>query len=438
MLNKDYFVEGQPYELALFDLPATQTAVENIKMENIQPTSAITENSPILFTISGQNVMEYLDLSRTQMYVKLRVKHKDGSSLIAGEDVSPVSLLLQALFSQVDVSIQGKVLSSSSGYYPYKAYMQTLLKYGSDAKNSQLSTQLWLKDTASHLDDVDFTNGDNTNGIVRMAYIKESRVVDLQGPILHDLFQVKRYILNQVGIGVKFHRSSPAFCLLSNESKEYKIDIEEMVLRVAKVQVNPAVITAHNAMLNTTNAKYPHTKMEMASTVLGKGTLNFSWNQVFQDECPNKVIVGFVCSEATSGGSLTKNPWNFQNYGLTQIGISVDGVPVHGGPMQVSYDATNGNAVTQVLTNLLDTTKKWLNDEGIDLSRDDIAGGFALYAFDTQPDFDGNDYLSLKRQGIVRIDAQFKTALPHTVNCIVLAEKQGYFEISQSRDVILT
>jgi hypothetical protein len=40
--------------------------------------------------------------------------------------------------------------------------MQTLLKCGSDAKNSQLSTQLWMKDTTSELDDV----GRTEHGIV--------------------------------------------------------------------------------------------------------------------------------------------------------------------------------------------------------------------------------------------------------------------------------
>lgn len=105
--------------------------------------------------------------------------------------------------------------------------------------------------------------------------------------------------------------------------------------------------------------------------------------------------------------------------------------------MQISYDSTNGYTATRVLTNLLESTKKWLNNEGMELSRNDIPGGFALYTFDTQPDFDGNEYLTLKKQGNVRIDAHFNTALPHTVNCIVLAERQGYFEISQSRDVII-
>lgn len=435
MLNKDFFTEGQITELDIFDLPPTQTGIENIKMENILPTSTISNDSPILFNISSQNGMEYLDLSRSQMCVKLKVKHQDGTDLADDESVAPVCLFLQALFSQIDVSIQGKVLSSNSGFYPYKAYIQSLLKYGSEAKKSQLCTQLWLKDTAGAFDDVDFENGDNTNGVVRMNYIAKSKVLDLQGPILHDLFQINRYLINQVGIGVKFLRTKPEFCLLSNATKDYRIDIEQMILRVAKIQVNPAVITAHNAMLNVTNAKYPYTKTEITSMTLSKGTLNFTWNNIFQDICPNKIIVGFVCSEATSTGSLKKNPWNFANYNLSHISLSIDGTPINGGPTQISYNASSGYTITPILTGLLDTTRKWMSDSGIDLTREDIPQGFALYAFDTQPDFIGNEYLSLQKQGNIRIDVSFASSLPHTVNCIVFAERQGYFEITQSRDV---
>ena len=116
---------------------------------------------------------------------------------------------------------------------------------------------------------------------------------------------------------------------------------------MCKVQVNPAIFTAHNAMLSSTNAKYPYTKTEKASMILAKDTLNFPWNQVFQDSCSNRVFVTFVCSEVTSGGSLTKNPWNFQNYNLSQISVSVDEAPVNGGPMQISNDSTNGYIITR-------------------------------------------------------------------------------------------
>lgn len=122
MLNKDFFIEGQPSALALFDLPPTQTGVENIKMENIQPTSTISENSPILFDISDQNGMEYLDLMRSRIYVKLRVKHKDGTKLAPKEDVAPVNLFLVLIFpgrckhSRKGLVINFRVLSIQSLY----------------------------------------------------------------------------------------------------------------------------------------------------------------------------------------------------------------------------------------------------------------------------------------------------------------------------------
>jgi hypothetical protein len=49
------------------------------RFRNVLPTSTISENSPILFDISGQNGMEYLDLMSDQMYVKMRVTHEDGT-----------------------------------------------------------------------------------------------------------------------------------------------------------------------------------------------------------------------------------------------------------------------------------------------------------------------------------------------------------------------
>ncbi|CAC5399946.1 unnamed protein product [Mytilus coruscus] len=109
MLNKQFFVEGQPSELSLFDLPPTQVGVENIRMENVRPTSTITDSSPILFDISGQNGLEYLDLFNSQIHVKLRVLHDNNSVLAADENVAPVNLFMQSLFSQIDVSIQEKL-----------------------------------------------------------------------------------------------------------------------------------------------------------------------------------------------------------------------------------------------------------------------------------------------------------------------------------------
>ena len=52
--------------------------------------------------------------------------------------VGPTNLLLNSLFSQVDVFFNDKLISSSSNTYAYRAYLETLLNYGKAAKNHNL------------------------------------------------------------------------------------------------------------------------------------------------------------------------------------------------------------------------------------------------------------------------------------------------------------
>ncbi|CAC5409973.1 unnamed protein product [Mytilus coruscus] len=147
---------------------------------------------------------------------------------------------------QEDVTIQNKLVTSTTTHYPYKSMIQTLLSYGSDAKKSQLTTQLWIKDKTGHYDDCDVKNGTNTSLYNRSLYLSESQTCDLEGPLLHDLFNLDRYILNGVAINVKLYRSRPEFCLLTNEANpNFEVVIEDIALKVCKLQVNPSIITAH-------------------------------------------------------------------------------------------------------------------------------------------------------------------------------------------------
>lgn len=88
--------------------------------------------------------MDYLDLKNSQIYVK--VKKHDGSNL-STEKVGPANLFLHCLFSSVEVTLQNKA-SFSCNYYPYRAYIQTLLNYGDDALSPQMQTQAWCIDDA--------------------------------------------------------------------------------------------------------------------------------------------------------------------------------------------------------------------------------------------------------------------------------------------------
>lgn len=436
-LTTEGFHEAQPSGLDLFSLPPTQTAVSNMYYDEQRSTSQLTGNAPIEFTIAAQNSLEYVDLKRSKLYLRVRIKHANGSFLKATEYVGPVNLFLQSLFSQVDVTIQNKLVTSTTTHYPYKSMIQTLLSYGSDAKKSQLTTQLWIKDKTGHYDDCDVKNGTNASLYNRSLYLSESQTCDLEGPLLHDLFNLDRYILNGVAINVKLYRSRPEFCLLTNEANpNFEVVIEDIALNVCKLQVNPSVITAHAEKLKSTNAKYPFTRTEVRLISIPGGSLSFNYNNLFNGLRPTRVVIGFVDS-AAAAGSYTLNPFNFQHFNLSQLALKLNQVPVTGNIMQLNYD-TKGRATLPAFTSMFEVTNKWMRDSGNSLNRDDIAGGNAFYCFDVEPNFsDEGHYLNLLKQGTCSIEAVFKKPLKKATACVVYAEYPSYFEINLERGIIL-
>ena len=414
-INPDFFIEAQPSELNIFNLVPTQTAIEKIYYQQVLPINQISDSSAILFTVTGQNGMEFIDTRNSFMSIKARVVHTDGSVLVPSEVVGPVNLLAHALFEQVDATVQGKFISSATGHYPYKAMIQTLLRYGSDSKTSYLTASMFYKDTPGHIDDDDAKTGNNEGFIKRAGFFKESRLVHMIAPICIDLFQIDRYIINQVALNLKFYRSKPEFYLMSDAmNPNFKIKIEEMVLNICKVQVNPAVIYAQSQVLDTTNAKYPYLKTEVRVSALSQGQVNF-----------------------TAAGSFQTSPWNFQGFDLSDITVFVDNIPALGNPIRVNFDKTSGSDCTEAFHWMLKSTGKWLTDSGNQLELDDIANGYAMFVYDLEPSFHERGYLPLLKQGIVKITANFSKPLPVPVSCIIYTEGLGYFEINQSRDVVV-
>lgn len=80
-LTTEGFQEAQPSELSLFSVPPSQTAIDKVYYQEVRSTSQINGNSPIEFIISGQNGMEFLDLRRSKLYVKVKIVHADGKAL---------------------------------------------------------------------------------------------------------------------------------------------------------------------------------------------------------------------------------------------------------------------------------------------------------------------------------------------------------------------
>jgi hypothetical protein len=130
--------------------------------------------------------------------------------------VGPVNMLPHALWKSIAVSINGTEVSSfNQANYAYKAYLQTLLGYGSNAKRTTLKVGSHFEmDTADQFESTVIHNPPvpylqaiagaavqdavvgNTNA-VNMGWNKRrelhgnSNSVDFMFPLVHDFFQVK-------------------------------------------------------------------------------------------------------------------------------------------------------------------------------------------------------------------------------------------------------
>lgn len=258
-------------------------------------------------------------------------------------------------------------------------------------------------------------------------------MLDLQGPLFHDFFQLPRYMLNQVDVKLKLYRSSPAFCLLSGETDPgYKIEILDIYLLARKVKVAPSVIYGHNEMLNHNNALYFYPKTDTRIQTISTGSTVFTWDNVFTQKKPDKVVIGFVKSVSTSGNNKA-NPFDFLNCNITSICLYADGMPVMGNPLKLNFD--KGAEIVRAYTNLFVLTNKWNNNEGNGISREQFVRGCTLFAFDLNSFF--NDYLPLLTTANLALQVQFGTPLTESIACIVFSEAIGYFEITKSRDVII-
>jgi len=142
-------------ELDLFSVPPTQTSMAQGSWVEYHPMTTVTDGSPIEFDISGTGE-DYIDFANTMLYVKAKVTLNNGNDLAANAAVGPVNLFLHSLFSQVDISQNGTLITASTNTYPYRALLETLLSYGEDAKKTQLTSALFYKDQAGRMDSVDF------------------------------------------------------------------------------------------------------------------------------------------------------------------------------------------------------------------------------------------------------------------------------------------
>ena len=416
--------------LDLFALPPTQTAVQDGLWVEYHPLATLAAGAPIEFAVSGATA-DYIDLSNTYLYVKAKVLRQDGTNPPADAVFAPVNYWLHSLFSQVDVSLNNILVTPSENTYPYRAYIESTLNYGREAKTTHLTSALYYQDTANHLESLNRAENDGFRQ--RNAQAAAGREVDMIGRLHCDIFHQERYLLNGVDVKIRLIPSKSTFNLMAAADATFKSIITHASMFVRKVRLNPAVTLSHAKALERGTAKYPLKRVVVKTFSIPRGNVSVVQDNLFLSQTPNRLVIGLVDSAAFNGES-TSNPFNFQTLGLSFLSLYLDGKQVPSKPLQPNF--VTGQYVRSFF-NLMVSSGLANQDAGSNISRQDFAGGFALYSMDLTPSLiDDNQLFELVKSGALRMELKFDAPLLRSVTVVVWAEMDSVLEIDRNRTVL--
>jgi hypothetical protein len=111
-------------------------------------------------TITIESSPHFLDLSKAQLYAKIKVykfnKETDAMAELTNTDtISLTNNTLHSLWSQADLFLNDKKIENKM-LYGLQSYVQDLMNYSNEAKESSLQAQGWFTDTPGELNNVTF------------------------------------------------------------------------------------------------------------------------------------------------------------------------------------------------------------------------------------------------------------------------------------------
>ncbi|KAF4524514.1 hypothetical protein B566_EDAN011525 [Ephemera danica] len=406
-------------ELDLFALPPTQLSIDNAEVLHYKPMVSLESDAPIAFSYQ-----------LTFLFIKAHITDAAGEKIGAADAVGPVNNFLYSMFSDVVVSLNGKMLSSPCNLFGYRKYLEILYNYNLEAKGTHQTMSLFSKDSPCKMDDL----ADNEGLKTRSEHTEAGKTVSMLGRLDVDILGQNKYLVNGVSIGVNLARAKSSFCLMSSGASKYDVKITDATLLVRRMKLAQSVALALEKVLLTSTAKYATTRVEMKSYTVPSGLLTFNMDNIFMGQLPVRLICVMTSNESVNG-SYKKNPYNFKHYDINFLNLTKDGAPLNSKPFQLSFSRTSPDFI-QSYFSTFQGTGIGTKDDGYDISRTEYPNGYFANVYDLTVDGSASSHQwSLRKNGTIGLEAHFTNALPEAINVIIYGEFQNLIEIDHERRI---
>lgn len=416
--------------LCLFDEQDVQMDIINTVVTDFHPQNTITSGGPIEFVVLG-TPDDYIDLGDIRMLLRLSIKKTDGKAWDADDKVSFVNLPIASVFQDVFLKIGDTQVEGGQHVYPYNAYLSTLLQFHPSAKKTHLQSWGWNEDTPDKFDDAT-----NEGLLIRNAETLKGKVWELMGPLYLDMTHQARYLLPNTNLYIKLLPAKSVFALQCLGTRTgYEFAIEKCILYVPRVSVTDSVISGHRKGLEKYNAKYILNHVNISTFTITKENLNYIKDGLFPSQVPKMLVVGLLEHDAFNG-NIKKSPFNFQHFNLNKIALYRDGELIPGQIFTPDYDE---DYFTAAYNNTMQTLNYYNTDDSNGITLEHFKSGYNLYAFNLTPDNTvQGPHRHLMRTGSLRLEVNFKKALPGPITVMLFAIIDAKLEITKTHDVIMS
>ena len=293
--------------LQLFKKPETDYSIESYRMVTIQPTT--TGINPMEFIIP--KLESFVNLNRSYFTMELQMKKSDGNNWDASETLWPANNLTHTIIKQIDLYLNGNLISPQSDTYHYKAYLETLTNFDTKDGRTVLRPQGWFNGinppaqwTANNVDTTSNSGAGHAsyqalaaNTKLLLANMSEAKGELAGGKVRHyvfkphlEVFHTGKALVPGVEIKMKFHFNDPKVFLdgVGKAGRLTDADIKKR-FHLCQLRLNEAVhrhleSKRHNGKAV---AKYPTVRSEIRTYSMENTKSREEIRDLFQNQVPD-------------------------------------------------------------------------------------------------------------------------------------------------------
>ena len=425
--------EAASNALSIFDTEAVENILRERKSCQAKPSS-LHGTGPFEIYLPSDRY-SYIDPGSFRIHAKIKIRRYNNNGVVVDlpvvnndhpTNVYPLNLFSKCIFKDIEVELQhSKISLNASNTYPIKAYVTTLSSYGSDADKTHLRCSYFHKDSPGQQDNFE----QNANGLARLQYISQSRMVHINDNLHTELTSTSRYIVPGVDIKFRFIIEDPSLFLMSRGGPgqdDYVIEFHDFYLTYDRILLKDAAHASMEKRLLSSPAIYPITRTEIRTKGFAVGLTSLEWNNAYQGTLPETVMVCMNLQTAADRRA-TQNIFNFQHFNMREMSLIVNSRRIPTVPL--TFDFANNEAI--------DAYRFFFDNIGVDITNaqtlvnyTDFKNGTTIIPFDLTNDRCALYHAHEKQEGNISIDIKLTAATAEAVNVYCICIYRDYFYIS--------